>query len=92
MERVEPHPLGLTVITSSDLVPGRGHRDVALAAIRGGADAVQLRAKELRDDELRPLAREIARACRDAGVLFVAERAPASMKAIRPSTSWRSSG
>jgi thiamine-phosphate pyrophosphorylase len=71
MERVEPHPLGVVVITSSGLVDGRGHRDVALAAIEGGADCVQLRAKELRDDELRPLARELAGACRDAGVLFV---------------------
>jgi thiamine-phosphate pyrophosphorylase len=44
---------------------------VAFAAIEGGADAVQLRAKELRDDRLRPLAREIADACRGAGVLFI---------------------
>jgi thiamine-phosphate pyrophosphorylase len=71
MGRTEPHPLGVVVITSSGLVEGRGHREVALAAIDGGADCVQLRAKELRDDELRPLARELADACRDAGVLFV---------------------
>jgi thiamine-phosphate pyrophosphorylase len=71
MERGETHPLGVVVLTSTGLVPGRGHRDVALAAIDGGADAVQLRAKELRDDELRPLARELAAACRGAGVLFV---------------------
>lgn len=66
-----PHPLGVYVVTSSGLVDGRDHRDVALAAIEGGADAVQLRAKELRDDELRPLARDLAAACRGAGVLFV---------------------
>jgi thiamine-phosphate pyrophosphorylase len=71
MERAEPHPLGVVVITSSGLVEGRGHREVAIASIQGGADCVQLRAKELRDDELRPLARELADACRDAGVLFV---------------------
>jgi thiamine-phosphate pyrophosphorylase len=71
MERAEPHPLGVVVVTSSGLVAGRGHREVALAAIEGGADAVQLRAKELRDDELRPLARELADACRGEGVLFV---------------------
>lgn len=71
MRRVEPHPLGVYVVTSSDLVPGRGHRDVAFAAIEGGADCVQLRAKELRDDELRSIARALAEACRDAGVLFV---------------------
>jgi thiamine-phosphate diphosphorylase len=71
MTPVEPHPLGVVVITSSGLVAGRGHREVALAAIEGGADAVQLRAKDLRDDELRPLARGLADACRDAGVLFI---------------------
>jgi thiamine-phosphate pyrophosphorylase len=71
MAGVGPHPLGVYVVTSSGLVPGRGHREVALAAIEGGADAVQLRGKELRDDELRPLARELADACRVAGVLFV---------------------
>lgn len=71
MERVEPHPLGVVVITSSGLVDDRGHREVTHAAIEGGADCVQLRAKELLDDELRPLARELAEACREAGVLFV---------------------
>ena len=71
MEREEPHPLGVMVITSAGLVDGRGHDDVAFAAIEGGADAVQLRAKELRDDQLRPLARRLADACRGAGVLFV---------------------
>jgi thiamine-phosphate pyrophosphorylase len=68
---LEAHPLGVVVITSSGLAAGRGHRDVALAAIEGGADAVQLRAKELRDDDLRLLALELADACRDAGVLFI---------------------
>jgi thiamine-phosphate pyrophosphorylase len=71
MAAIDPHPLGVVVITSTGLVPGRSHRDVALAAIDGGADCVQLRAKELRDDELRPLARELADACRAEGVLFV---------------------
>jgi thiamine-phosphate pyrophosphorylase len=71
MAGVEPHPLGVYVVTSTGLVPRRSHRDVALAAIEGGADAVQLRAKEFRDDDLRPIARELAEACRDAGVLFV---------------------
>jgi thiamine-phosphate pyrophosphorylase len=71
MAGVGPHPLGVYVVTSTGLVPRRSHRDVALAAIEGGADAVQLRAKEFRDDDLRPIARELAEACRDAGVLFV---------------------
>jgi thiamine-phosphate pyrophosphorylase len=71
MGSIESHPLGVVVVTSAGLVAGRAHREVAFAAIEGGADCVQLRAKELRDDELRPLARELADACRDEGVLFV---------------------
>jgi thiamine-phosphate pyrophosphorylase len=63
--------LGLYVVTSGTLVPGRGHRDVALAAIEGGATAVQLRAPELDDDALLPLAEDLAAVCRLAGVLFV---------------------
>jgi thiamine-phosphate pyrophosphorylase len=59
------------VVTSSGLSSDRGHRDVALAAIEGGASAVQLRAPELQDDDLLPLATELAAQCRTAGVLFV---------------------
>jgi thiamine-phosphate pyrophosphorylase len=60
---LDPDSLGVYVVTSSGLVPGRSHLDVALAAMRGGADVVQLRAPELSDDELLPLARELARDC-----------------------------
>lgn len=63
--------LGVYVITSSGHASGRDHRDVALAAIRGGADAVQLRAPELSDEDLLTLATELAGACRAASVLFV---------------------
>jgi thiamine-phosphate pyrophosphorylase len=59
------------VITSGGLVPGRGHREVALAAAEGGAAAVQLRAPELDNDELLALARELAPALRARDVLFV---------------------
>lgn len=59
------------VVTSTGLTPGRGHRDVALAAIEGGASAIQVRAPELQDDDLLPLAAELALRCREAGVLFV---------------------
>jgi thiamine-phosphate pyrophosphorylase len=68
---VDPRSLRVYVVTSSGLAPGRGHRDVALAALRGGATAIQLRAPELRDEDLEPLAAELAARCRDAGVLFV---------------------
>jgi thiamine-phosphate pyrophosphorylase len=71
MDARQPLRLGVYVITSADLFPGRGHRDVALAAIEGGADAIQLRAPELSDDELLRVASGLAAACRAARVLFV---------------------
>lgn len=63
--------LDVYVITSSELVAGRGHREVALAAIEGGAAAVQLRAPELDDDSLLPIATELALECWRGGVVFV---------------------
>ncbi len=70
-----PHDLAerlkVYVVTSSGLRPGRGHLDVGLAAVAGGATAVQLRAPDVSDDELLPLARALAVACRERGVLFV---------------------
>jgi thiamine-phosphate pyrophosphorylase len=63
--------LDVCVVTSAGLVPGRGHREVALAAAEGGATAVQLRAPELPDDELLGLARALAPRLRERGVLFV---------------------
>jgi thiamine-phosphate pyrophosphorylase len=71
MARLDPRSLGVYVLTSSGLAPERGHRDVAIAAISGGATAVQLRAKELEDADLLPLAEELSSRCRAAGVLFV---------------------
>jgi thiamine-phosphate pyrophosphorylase len=71
MTSFDPRSLRVYVVTSSGLVPGRGHADVAVAAIVGGATAVQLRAPELAADALRLLARGLAGRCRDAGVLFV---------------------
>ncbi len=69
--RLDPHALRLYVVTSATLVPNRGHREIATAAVGAGATAIQLRAPELDDHALLPLAREIARACRDAGVLCI---------------------
>ena len=71
MGALETGSLAVYVVTSSGLVPGRVHRDVALAAIEGGATAIQLRAPELSDEELGPLASDLAERCRHAGVLFV---------------------
>jgi thiamine-phosphate pyrophosphorylase len=59
------------IVTSGTLDPGRGHRAIAVAAIEGGATAVQLRAPELSDSELLPIAGELAERCAAAGVLFI---------------------
>jgi thiamine-phosphate diphosphorylase len=71
MGTIDPERLRVHVITSSGLVPGRGHIEVAEAAIEGRADVVQLRAPELLDHELLSVAGEIERRCRRGGVLFV---------------------
>ncbi|MEO8292511.1 MAG: thiamine phosphate synthase [Actinomycetota bacterium] len=62
--------LHVYVVTSAG-GSGRGHQEIAEAAIAGGATAVQLRAPELADEQLLPLASILAARCRDAGVLFV---------------------
>jgi thiamine-phosphate diphosphorylase len=69
--RLDPNALRVCVVTSGTLVPGCGHREITTAAIEGGATAIQLRAPELDDAELLPLARDLAVACRAAGVLFI---------------------
>jgi len=65
--------LDVYVVTSAKLWPGRGHLDVGLAAIEGGATALQLRAPELESepDTILGLANELAARCRGAGVPFV---------------------
>ena len=72
MARLDPRRLGVYVVTSDT---GPGHREIATAAIKGGATAVQLRAPELADDELEPLAMSLVEICGDAGIpLFVNDR------------------
>jgi thiamine-phosphate pyrophosphorylase len=71
MATLGPKALDLYVLTSASLPPGRGHEEVAAAAIEGGASAVQLRAPELDDDRLAAAAVAIADRSRAAGVLFV---------------------
>jgi thiamine-phosphate pyrophosphorylase len=67
MTAFDPHRLGLLVLTSA---AGPGHRAVAHGAIEGGATSIQLRAPELGDDELLPLAVDLRARCRAAGVGF----------------------
>ena len=63
--------LTVYVVTSAGNPPGRGHAEVAAAAVAGGANVVQLRAPEYDDDQLLPLATELAAACGGKGVLFL---------------------
>jgi len=71
MVGLEPRTLDLYIVTTGTLVSGRAHGEIATAAVEGGATAVQLRAPELSDDRLLPLATALARLCGDAGVLFL---------------------
>jgi thiamine-phosphate pyrophosphorylase len=71
MARLEPRALDLYVVTTGTLVSGRAHGEIATAAVEGGATAVQLRAPELSDDRVLPLAAILARTCGEAGVLFI---------------------
>ena len=73
MARLNPRALDVYVVTTGTLVSGRAHGEIATAAIEGGATAVQLRAPELDDQRLLPLAAAIARMCGEAGVLFLVD-------------------
>jgi len=85
---VDPRSLRVYVVTSKGFVPGRSHRDVSEAALAGGATAVQLRASELTDTRLEPLAGELAERCRAAGALFVVnDRVPVAAAVRAGSTS-----
>jgi thiamine-phosphate diphosphorylase len=50
---------GALYVITADRGPGRGHAEVAAAALKGGATVVQLRDKRLEGGELLRLAREI---------------------------------
>ena len=75
MAGLDPRALRVYVLTSARFA-GRSHRDVAMAAIEGGAGTIQLRAPELAGDDLIVIAAELARACADAGVLFIVNDRP----------------
>lgn len=67
---------GLYAIVDPDQTNGRDPALVTAAILRGGAAIVQLRAKTLGDDVHLPLARTLARMCRQAGVPFVLNDRP----------------
>lgn len=61
----------LYVITDTVIGRGRLHEEIARLAIRGGADVVQLRDKEMGRPELVATGRRIAVMARKAGILFI---------------------
>jgi len=67
----DPRSLEVYVVTSGSFGRGRDHRSIARAAIAGGATAIQLRAPELDDEELLPIARDIATLCGEARIPFL---------------------
>lgn len=71
MARLGARALDLYVVTTGTLVPNRAHGEIAAAALEGGASAVQLRAPELADDRLLPLATSLAATCSEAGATFI---------------------
>jgi len=71
MRRPDPQMLRVYVVTSGTVDPRRTHEDIVEAAIEGGATAVQLRAPELRDEELAALVPALADRCRRAGIPLV---------------------
>jgi thiamine-phosphate pyrophosphorylase len=73
VSRLAPLRLCAYVVTSQGLWPGRGHHDVALAALEGGADAIQLRCPELDDTALLSLARTLLPACASRGALLIVD-------------------
>ena len=71
MRRPDPQMLRVYVVTSGTVDPRRTHEEIVEAAIEGGATAVQLRAPELRDEELAALVPALADRCRRAGIPLV---------------------
>lgn len=61
----------LCAITDARLVPGRDHLAIATAALRGGADMIQLRDKAGDLRALLPQARAIQALCRSHGAVFI---------------------
>jgi thiamine-phosphate pyrophosphorylase len=62
---------GLYLATDDTLVPGRGHVQIARAALEGGAEVIQLRDKRRDAGELLTIARELQALCESFGALFI---------------------
>lgn len=59
------------MITDPTLAGGLSHEEIARLAIKGGADAIQLRDKNCAKQDLVATGRHIRKVTRDANVLFV---------------------
>lgn len=70
-DRFSPARWRLYMITDERLSRGRSHLEVAEAAIRGGADVIQLRDKELSGSRLYKVALALRKLTRDAQVPFL---------------------
>ncbi len=70
-DRIDPARWRLYVITDERLGRGRSHLELAREAIRGGADAIQLRDKEASGRRLYDVARAMRALARDANVPFL---------------------
>jgi len=63
---------GLHIVTDAQLTPGRGHKEIAAAAVAAGAPVVQLRDKLLCDAAFYTEAVALRDITRRAGTLFIA--------------------
>ncbi|MBN2026160.1 MAG: thiamine phosphate synthase [Actinobacteria bacterium] len=76
--------LGLYIITYEDPAMGYGHLDVARAALDGGADALQLRGKEISGRDMYYLALRMGEMVNDSGnrcLFFVNDRVDVAIAA-----------
>src|SRR3954468_7525406 len=66
-----PLNLALYLVSDESLSRGRSTPEIVAAAIRGGADAIQLRAKDLPMRDQLAIGRALRAITREAGVLFI---------------------
>lgn len=75
-------PFRLCAVTTDAAAGGRGHTEVALAALAGGVDAVQLRAPGWPAEDLRPLAAVLTAACARTGAALIVNDHPEVAAAV----------
>lgn len=66
----------LYLVLSSEYAGNRSVLDIALHAVSGGIDILQMREKSMERDELRRLGGELSALCRGKGVLFIVNDDP----------------